>query len=132
VLSDGKEVTRQVIGVYKTAPAVFTHDSSGLGFPAATLVRVSANGDQVFESFMQRDEETGSFSMRPIDLSDETERVFISLFLSGIRQAADPNNDGNLNETIRVEVNGFEFTPSYAGPQPDFPGLEQINLELPR
>src|SRR5262245_52384737 len=52
VLSDGKEVTRQVIGVYKTAPAVFTHDSSGLGFPAATLVRVSANGDQVFESFM--------------------------------------------------------------------------------
>src|SRR5262245_12765821 len=81
---------------------------------------------------MQRDEETGSFSMRPIDLSDETERVFISLFLSGIRQAADPNNDGNLNETIRVEVNGFEFTPSYAGRQPDFPGLEQINLELPR
>src|SRR5262245_35380875 len=132
VLSDGKEVTRQVIGVYKTAPAIFTHDSSGRGFPAAVLVRARANGDQIYESLMQRDERTGELSMRPIDLSDESERVFIALFLSGVRRASDPNNDGNLNEMIRVEINGFEFTPSYAGVQSEFPGTEQVNIELPR
>src|SRR5262249_51636558 len=40
--------------------------------------------------------------------------------------------DGNRNETIRVMLNGYEITPTYAGRQPDCPGLDQINVEIPR
>src|SRR6185295_1877310 len=75
---------------------------------------------------------TGRFTTKPLDLGPQGERVFLSLFLSGIRRAADLNGDGNVNESIRVVIGGNEFPPLYAGRQPDFIGLDQINVEIPR
>src|SRR5262249_802113 len=35
------------------------------------------------------------------------------------------------NESIHVKLNGFELTPSYVGPQPEFQAIEQMNVEIP-
>lgn len=72
-----------------------------------------------YESLVERDPITGGLTFKPIDLGAEGERIFLILYLSGIRKAPDPDGDGNANETIRVNLNGFEIEPSYAGRQPD-------------
>jgi uncharacterized protein (TIGR03437 family) len=117
--------------VAKVAPAIFTANSNGAGVPAANLIRIGSDGSQVLESPF----EFGSGNIlqpRPIDLGPEDDRVFLILFLSGIRLAADPNGDGNLNESIGVVIAGGVETPAFAGEQGSFSGLDQVNLELPR
>src|SRR5262249_38983243 len=134
-LTSGDGVTSySAVILSAVAPAVFTMDGSGQGNPAAYLVRLK-NGRVQNEPLIGRDE-TGRLVFKPIDLGApghaDDERVFLVMFLSGIRRALDPNQDGNLNETVHVKLNGFDLTPSYAGPQPDFRGLEQLNVEIPR
>ncbi|MDX2031249.1 MAG: Ig-like domain-containing protein [Blastocatellia bacterium] len=121
--------TMQVLAV---TPAVFTANANGIGVPAATLLRVKTNGQQIFEPVSQFDQASNRFITRPIDLGPEGERVFLVLFLTGIRRAVDTNGDGNFNENVRVLVAGESMTPLFAGAQPEFVGLDQINFEIPR
>ncbi len=134
VLSGSGVTSRGSAIVAAIAPAVFTMDGSGGGNPAAYLVRVK--NDQVQDERLIGLDETGRLVFKPIDFGitgqADGERIFLVMFLSGIRRAPDPNQDGNLNEIVHVKFNGFELTPSYAGPQPNFRGLEQINVEIPR
>ncbi|MFN0083925.1 MAG: Ig-like domain-containing protein [Blastocatellia bacterium] len=121
--------TMQVLPV---TPAIFTANANGLGVPAATLLRVKTNGQQIFEPVSKFDSTSNRFITRPIDLGPEGERVFLVLFLTGIRRAADTNGDGNFNESVRVLIAGESMTPLFAGAQSDFVGLDQINFEIPR
>ena len=57
--------------------------------------------------------------------------VVLVLFLSGIRNATDTNGDGNLNENIRVLIGGVDAPVLYASRQPDFVGLDQVNVVVP-
>lgn len=125
-VSNGTVETSQV------APGIFTANASGGGVPAAILLRVKTDGSQVFEDLIQFSPELGQFIPRPISLGPAGERVFIILFLTGTRKAEDPNGDGNRNEKIRILIGGTEVVPAFAGNQPDFVGLDQINVEIPR
>jgi uncharacterized protein (TIGR03437 family) len=44
---------------------------------------------------------------------------------SGIHRRSSP-------EAVRVRIGGTEVPVSYAGPQPEYPGLDQVNVLLPR
>jgi len=114
------------------APAIFTANSSGQGAPAAILLRVKSNGDQITETVVQFDPTLGRFIPKPIDFGPEGERVFLILFFSGVNRAPDPNNDGNRNESVHLLIGGAESVPFYAGAQGSFAGLDQMNAELPR
>ncbi len=120
------------IEVRQVAPAIFSANASGVGVPAAVALRVRANGQQSYETIATFNQAANRFLANPIDLGPEGDRVFLVLFLSGIRRAPDPNNDGNVNEFVRVIINGLEVTPAYAGKQGELLGLDQINVELPR
>ncbi|MBX3276430.1 MAG: IPT/TIG domain-containing protein [Acidobacteria bacterium] len=117
--------------VVNVAPSIFTANSNGAGVPAANLIRVRSDGSQVLESPFEFGA-GNTLQPRPIDLGPEGDRVFLILFLSGIRFAADPNGDGNLNESIGVVIAGGAETSAFAGEQGSFSGLDQVNLELPR
>src|SRR5262249_15665851 len=52
--SDGPILTAEIV-VFPVSPAIFTADSSGRGLPAATVLRVKADGTQISESLYQRD-----------------------------------------------------------------------------
>jgi uncharacterized protein (TIGR03437 family) len=121
-----------VLQIALVAPTIFTANQNGHGVPAATVVRVRANGQQVTETpttFID-----GHHIARPLDLGPEGERLILVLFLTGLRNT--PNNDGNNNngsaENVRVLIGGLQQTPLFAGAQPSFAGLDQINVEIPR
>ncbi|HWQ34058.1 MAG TPA: Ig-like domain-containing protein [Blastocatellia bacterium] len=118
--------------ISQAGAALFSANADGQGVPAALLLRVKSNGQQIYESVSQLNQSTGRLVTKPIDLGPEGEHVFLVLFLSGIRKAPDPNNDGNVRENVRVILGGGEITPDYAGSQGGFVGLDQINVEIPR
>ncbi|MFN7944378.1 MAG: FG-GAP-like repeat-containing protein [Blastocatellia bacterium] len=118
--------------VSNVAPSIFTANSDGSGVPAAYLVRVKNGGQQIVEALADYDAASRRFITRPLDLGPDGELVVLVLFASGVRKAADPNGDGNVNESVRVTIGGREFVPDYAGKHPFFVGLDQINVLVPR
>ncbi len=132
VRSGDGTVSNGTVQITPVAPSVFSANSTGKGVPAAALLRVKSNGQQFFEQVSQFDQAAGRHITKPIDLGPEGERVFLIMFLTGIRRVQDANGDGNFNENVRVLIGGDPVTPFFAGPQPDFVGLDQVNIELPR
>lgn len=128
---DGTE-SNGTLAIAPVRPSIFTFNSNGQGVLAAEVVRVKANGAQLRESLVKRDEVTGQFVPKPIDLGPEGERVFLEIYLTGICGVVDENGDGNSNEGVYVLLGGKSITPSFAGRHPFFAGLDQVNLELPR
>ena len=112
--------------------SVFTANSDGQGVPAAYALRVKADNAQISEEISQFDATLGRRRVKPIDLGPAAERVFLILYLTGIRRAPDPNGDGNSNESVHLIGGGTELVPAYAGAQGGFAGLGQINVEIPR
>ncbi len=110
------------------APGVFTANSSGKGLPAGVVLRVRADGTRANEPLFTV--VNGVVVPRPLDFGVPGDRLFLTLFATGLRNAPDANRDGNLNEQVRVLANGYETTPAFAGAVS--PGVEQINLEVPR
>ena len=120
------------INISRVQPSIFAMNSDGQGVLAASVVRVKADGSQQYEAVSQFDATTNRMIPKPIDLGSAGERVFLEIYLTGIRQAQDENNDGNLNEHIFVVLGGKSSTPAFAGKQGFFAGIDQINVELPR
>jgi uncharacterized protein (TIGR03437 family) len=82
-------------------------------FPGAYLL-IRVRGDQ----------QTVETVTGPIDLGPEGDQVYLSLYGTGIRGA--PQN------RVTVRVQGLDVPVLFAGAQPDFVGLDQVNILLPR
>lgn len=126
------EVASGTVNVMEVCPGLFTANSDGHGWAAALALRLKSDQSISYEPVVEYDAATQRFVAAPIDLGAETDRVFLVLFATGVRHAPDANGDGNAVESVRVVLGGSELTPVYAGPHPDFIGLDQINVELPR
>jgi uncharacterized protein (TIGR03437 family) len=124
--SNGKAQVRQA------APSLFTGNADGRGVPAANLLRVRPGGQLIYEPIAESDVVNSRLRPRRIEFGAENEVLYLVLYATGLRGAHDPNNDGNLMESIRVIIGGVELAPDYAGAQGGFIGLDQINLRLPR
>ena len=94
--------------IQPVAPGIFTQPSSTL--PAANIISITGGVQTVT-----------TLSTAPISLAPDA--VYLILYGTGIRGAG--NN-------VTVYIQGVEAPVSYAGPQPDFPGLDQINVLLPK
>ncbi|HWQ34115.1 MAG TPA: Ig-like domain-containing protein [Blastocatellia bacterium] len=130
ITSGDGTVSTGTVQIAQVAPGIFSGNADGEGVPAAYLVRVKADNSVSSESVSQL--VNGRLVTRAIDLGPEGERVFLVLFASGLSHASDPNSDNNFSETVRVVMGGTEVTPSFAGRQGYFVGLDQINVEIPR
>jgi uncharacterized protein (TIGR03437 family) len=99
------------VEVRTSAPALFSANGSGKGVAAAVALR---NGAQI--PFFQC---TGAVCVpREIDIRNGT--VYISLFGTGIRNAAD----------VQVLVDDEPVPVLYSGAQPSYAGLDQVNIRL--
>lgn len=112
------------------APGVFTANGAGKGLPVGAVLRVRADGTRMNEPLFTI--ESGAIVPRPLDFGAATDRLILTFFTTGLRNAPDPNRDGNLNESVRILANSYETTPAFVGVAPGFPGVEQINWEVPR
>ena len=91
---------------------------------AIPLPTVLAQTSLTFSSTVTCGTAVGTCTDAPIDLSSATDQVSLELFGTGIR------GRGSLSD-VRVSVGGILVTASYAGPQPQYPGMDQVNIPLP-
>jgi uncharacterized protein (TIGR03437 family) len=108
--------------VKKAMPGLFTANADGRGVPAAFVVRVAADGTQTFEPVYRLDEAQGRHVPVPISMGPATDQVFLILFGTGIRRAA----------TVSASIGGENGAVSYFGSHAVYPGLDQVNILLPK
>lgn len=119
---DGKASTSE-INIAPIAPGLFTANASGQGVATGELLRFKADGRQIYEPIAVYDQARKQFIPRPIRLEPSGERLFLILYGTGLR------DHGDLAK-VKVRIDGEELPALYAGPQENFVGLDQINLEV--
>ena len=107
--------------VRNLAGGFFTLDGTGHGVVAATAVAIQANGAQTAVPVFQCSS-TGQCVLVPIDMSTNG-TVYLSVYGTGFAKS---NTPPGFNAACS------QGTITYAGPQGQFPGLDQLNLQLPR
>ena len=70
------------------APALFTASGDGQGALASQLLRIKANGQLIYEPLAQ------GIVTRPIDFGEESDQLFLVLYLTGIRHARAERREG--------------------------------------
>ncbi|MFZ4984122.1 MAG: IPT/TIG domain-containing protein, partial [Blastocatellia bacterium] len=105
-------------------PAIFTQNANGEGVPAAYALRYRGP-DVSLVPILSFDNAQSKWVPVPIDLGPEGDIVFLVLFGTGFR-----SNSGLAGTTITIRSTAI--TPVYAGPAPDFIGLDQMNIQIPR
>lgn len=113
------------VEIAAVAPGLFSAQSDGQGLAAATVLRVKADGSQSYEPVGRFDAAQNCWVAIPIDLGVETDQVYLLLYGTGIR---------NRRSLGSVVVGFFPRAAqvTYAGPQEQYPGLDQVNVLLPR
>ncbi len=106
-------IARGSVSVNSVWPALFTLNASGTGTGAAVIYGYRGGQLVGIEPVTN-----------PIDLSVQGDTVFLVLYGTGLRGRSDLSR-------VRITLGGTPLTPAYVGPQGDFVGLDQINLELP-
>jgi uncharacterized protein (TIGR03437 family) len=112
------------IRVALTAPSLFSANASGAGPAAAVMTRIDSDGTRSSSVTFQCGSTPGSCVNVPIDVSDPTVTVIVSLYGTGIRNAT------NLL-SVGAKINGGSLKVLSAGAQGQYPGLDQVNVQIP-
>lgn len=107
------------------APGLFSANSDGRGVASAYALRVAADGTAITQLAFYCPAGPGTCTFEPIDMGAPEDRTFLSLFGTGIR------NHPGLS-SVGVNIGGVEATVLYAGPQGQYAGLDQVNVEVPQ
>jgi len=118
-VSTASGTSTATITVTNSAPGLFTANDSGAGPLAAQVVSVAAGGAQTYTNTAALNGQ--SFVNAPIALTPAGNTFFLLLYGTGIR----------FGSAITVTINGTTYTPTYAGAQGTYAGLDQINVLLP-
>ncbi len=105
------------------APGFFTADGSGHGPPAATAIAIQSNGQRTPIPVF-RCSSTGCVLV-PLDLTTNG-TVYLSVYGTGFASIAPAR--ASCREAIKEAL----LTVTYIGPQGQYPGLDQLNLQLPK
>jgi uncharacterized protein (TIGR03437 family) len=105
------------VNLQNTAPGLFSADGSGTGVAAATGIRLAIPTPMQFPVDVFTC--TKTCVADPIDVGIDRP-VYVTFYGTGIR--------GGSN--VVVTIGNVQIQPSYVGPQPDVPGLDQINVPL--
>jgi virginiamycin B lyase len=119
-------VSLGTVQIAAVAPGLFAANADGRGVAAANVLRVKADGSQVYEQpAAVFDAAQNRFVARAIDLGAANESVFLILYGSGVRGRS-------ALAAVTATMGGVAAEVSFAGAQGDLAGLDQINLLLPR
>jgi len=119
--SSGAHITGDVT-VAPVAPALFTANETGRGIAAALVVIGHADGSQTFIPYVATCSSSGCKPI-PISLGSTTDIAYLELFGTGIRGA-------NFS-TVTAMVGNTTCPVAFAGPQGQYFGLDQVNVQLP-
>jgi len=122
VTNGGGSTASTVILITYTSPGILAANQNGMGVAQGQVVDVSPTGVQTFYNTFQYNASTSSYVANPIP-TNSTDTYFLVLYGTGIR--------GATAGQVTATVNGKAVTVTYAGAQPSWPGLDQVNLQLP-
>ena len=111
------------VQIRQVAPAIFSLNGSGSGVAAASALRILPGGQLQSPVPVFQCDSKGDCTAAPIDTGLDTP-VFLSLYGTGLRGASSLAG-------VTVTIGGLQVQPSYAGPQNQLPGLDQVNVPLP-
>jgi uncharacterized protein (TIGR03437 family) len=128
---DGTQ-TGGILLISPVAPGIYTANQDGSG-PASGIAICSgacsgwpnSEGNGQFYQFTFASGCTpGSCTAQPLSLGGSSDQVVVELFGTGIRHVS------SLSAVTAV-INGQNVPVVYAGPQGQYPGLDQVNVLLP-
>ncbi len=125
ITSGSGNTARTTARIAAIAPGLFAANANGQGPPAAFLLRVRGDGLQFTEPLARFDSALNRFVAVPIEFGPASDQLFLVLYGTGIRGRT-------ALSAVTGKVGGLDVPILYAGAQPDFLGLDQINLALPR
>ena len=108
--------------VQNVAPTLFSMNGNGSGVAAATALRVQAANSQLQGPVQVFDCGSSGCSATPINLGVDSP-VYLSLYGTGIRNRSSLSN-------VTATINSISVPVQFAGPQPSFAGLDQVNVLL--
>jgi uncharacterized protein (TIGR03437 family) len=111
------------ITVSAVSPGIFSADATGTGLAAGSALRVSADGTQTELSIGNCNGTPLICTPIPIDLGGPTDAVYLSLYGTGIRGRS-------MLTDVSAAIGGVKSKVLYAGAQPNFQGLDQVNLQI--
>jgi uncharacterized protein (TIGR03437 family) len=112
------------VTVSRLAPGIFSMNADGRGVPAAQIVRVQSDGSQVLEDVASWNAANDTWEPQPIRMGQDT--LYLVLYGTGLRDSSGTNSPFLLISGLRGETRS-----DYAGPQSQYPGLDQVNTRLP-
>jgi uncharacterized protein (TIGR03437 family) len=111
--------------IASVAPGLFSANSNGQGVAAGVVLRVKADGTQIYEAIVEFNSSQNRFFAKPINLGPATDLVYLILYGTGFR------NRSALTATS-CRIGGENANVLFAGAAPGFVGLDQGNVLLPR
>jgi uncharacterized protein (TIGR03437 family) len=122
VTSGGETRTLGNLEIAITAPGLFYLNPDGLA--AAGLTRVS--GDKTtFEDVARLDSSTNLFVPVPIDLGSDTDKVYLTLYGTGLRFRSSL-------ASVQVQIAGVPAPVDDAGPSGASDGLDSVHVLVPK
>ena len=116
----GQPDQNTILRIGRTSPGIFTANVDGKGVYAGQVVYAHADGSRTVGESAIFDSSQNRFVPKTITRGAAGDRVFLILYGTGLRHAA----------SVTATVNGVTAQTILAA-QPQYPGLDQINLELP-
>jgi uncharacterized protein (TIGR03437 family) len=117
------EIARMTFEVASVSPGIFTANANGMGAPAALVVRTAADGAQTVAPVFTCGASPGTCRPAPIDMSLPGIYDLI-VFGTGIRGRT------SVQGVLARIGEGRFFGAQFAGPQGEYPGLDQVNVRL--
>ena len=121
--SNGSTSQTATARIQNVAPALFSMNGTGSGVAAATAIEVPTAQPQQQIPVAVFDCTASVCTPVPINVG-VSGTIYLTLYGTGIRDRSSPTN-------VQVTINGVNVPVQYAGAQPSFPGLDQVNVSLP-
>jgi uncharacterized protein (TIGR03437 family) len=117
VYRSGKLKASGVLQIESVAPALFSANGNGMGVAARQVARTVGSTVQYENLAVAAGDH---FDAAAIDLGLEGEDVYAVLYGTGIRGST-------ALENVVLTIGSVPVVVRYAGPQEEFPGVDQIN-----
>jgi uncharacterized protein (TIGR03437 family) len=122
---DGSSLTGDIL-IGPVGPGLFSANASGEGVGLIAGLRVDGSGTQSGIPVYAYDAQQGRAVPMPVNLGDATDKIYLTIYTTGVRGAISTSD-------VAVQVGDTDVPVTYAGPQSEFPGIDQINIgPLPR
>jgi uncharacterized protein (TIGR03437 family) len=108
-----------ILVIAPSSPGVFTANQSGSGVFAGQVIHVHTDGTQTITDSASLNAQN-QFAPNPVSVTPASDLVFLALYGTGIRHG----------RSVTATVNGVTVSAAFAA-QSQYPGLDQINLQLP-